>query len=146
MKIAVVTGTRRDTMAGAITRALDAWEPDVVLVGDATGVDAEAREWTRVCGAQLVVFSANWRVHGKAAGPKRNAALADAAEAYARGPYVVQGFAVPDAESRGTHDCVAALMTRGVSVQVVHGNAPPRFQPGAIYRRWQNPRNPPRGL
>jgi hypothetical protein len=135
MKIAVVTGTRRDTMAGAITRALDAWEPDVVLVGDATGVDAEAREWTRVCGAQLVVFSANWRVHGKAAGPKRNAALADAAEAYARGPYVVQAFAVPDGSSIGTHDCVRALKARGVPVsEVVLGgharialSAPPPF-------------------
>lgn len=106
MRIALVTGTRTDERQGVVTSALVEYRPDIVLVGDASGVDAEARFACRASGFDHVTAEALWDKYGKPAGPRRNdlmAFLAAAVAHYTASAPVV--FAVPGANSRGTYDC-----------------------------------------
>lgn len=81
----LVTGSRDWTDHAAISRALDETltrapqEPQIIVVhGDCpTGADIVAKVWaTTWCGDERVTeepHPAAWHVHGRAAGPKRNA-------------------------------------------------------------------------
>lgn len=48
-----------------------------IITGGATGADALASAWACERGIQQVIVPANWRVHGKGAGPIRNLAMAE---------------------------------------------------------------------
>jgi len=56
-------------------------EPSEIVSGSAAGVDAFGEQWAMHYGIDLVMFPANWKRHGKAAGPIRNAKMADYADA-----------------------------------------------------------------
>lgn len=112
----IVTGTRHgraDLRAVLDAFVADHGEPDLVLVGDARGVDAQARAWAITRGLRHQVFLANWQAHGLRAGPLRNAAMVAAAEP---GDWCL---ALPDARSRGTWDCVRRARARGLLVVVI---------------------------
>ena len=47
-----------------------------VVVGDATGVDHDIRAWAVFYEFHIRVFKADWKKHGKSAGPRRNADMA----------------------------------------------------------------------
>lgn len=106
MRIALVTGTRTDNRDGVISDALRRYGPDFVLVGDATGVDAETAYACQRYGWDHAIAPALWGKYDKAAGPRRNdllAFLAAAVAAYTASEPTV--FAVPWGEARGTNDC-----------------------------------------
>lgn len=112
MKVIAITGTRRDTRKGEVRAYLAEQCPDVVIVGDAPGVDAEAVSWAKNR-ALLIVCYAPWRHPEKAvrgvwmgAGPVRNGAIARVLHSYQRDGNHVRLAAFPDDESRGTWDCV----------------------------------------
>src|SRR3990172_5412274 len=44
----------------------------LIIEGGAMGADRIAREWAIASGIQHQTFSADWKAHGKAAGPLRN--------------------------------------------------------------------------
>lgn len=122
MKVIAITGTRRDKRKGEVRAYLAEQCPDVVIVGDAPGVDAEAVSWAKNR-VLLIVCYAPWRAPGKATTPKaggagsrtpywpgagnfRDGAIARALHSYQRDGNHVRLAAFPDDESRGTWDCV----------------------------------------
>jgi hypothetical protein len=123
----VVTGTRgafwgrKDLVADDVTRQLGELEPAALLSGgEPTGVDAWAYGWgqTHVAPSHNVQMPADWVRYGKAAGFKRNQAMAlRAAKARALG-WTVVGQAWWNGESRGTLHMIAQLQCKGIEVEV----------------------------
>lgn len=114
----VVTGTRRGHPH--VIDVLDGWlrrhgYPDMVILGDADGVDAMALDWAHKRGFKGVTFQhiAEWDRLGDAAGPKRNAAMVAHA---GPGAHLV---AFPDERSKGTWNCVQQASAAGLHVYVV---------------------------
>lgn len=53
--------------------ALRRLDPDVIIIhGDARGADRSAGEWARLHGCEERRYSAQWDLHGRAAGMMRN--------------------------------------------------------------------------
>lgn len=52
-----------------------------VLCGGATGADECGKLWANNNGIPVVLFPANWKQHGRAAGPIRNREMASCADA-----------------------------------------------------------------
>lgn len=85
-----------------------------VVTGDASGADAIARWWAeRQAGVELVVFDADWKQHGRAAGPIRNKAMVETLD-----PENVHHFVVAawDGVSRGTGSTIDFAVQRGLKV------------------------------
>jgi YspA, cpYpsA-related SLOG family len=111
--IALVTGgrdyvpTRAD--AWALRSVLEEYRCTAVMHGGCRGVDEWAGRVAERLGLSVLLRSADWPRHGKAAGPRRNAAMV--AEVAAAGGLVV---ALPG--GRGTTDCVRQAETAGLPV------------------------------
>lgn len=86
---------------------LDALE---IIQGGATGADALAREWCCNREVPYVNVPANWKLHGKAAGPIRNQKMLDKYE-----PDLVLAFP----GGKGTADMVSRAMAASVQVMLV---------------------------
>lgn len=108
----LVCGGREYTDRDAVFAALDLVKAAVgemtVIQGGATGADALAREWcARQSSIHMVNEPADWRTHGRAAGPIRNQRMLDEHK-----PDVVIAFA----GGRGTADMVRRAEAAGVPV------------------------------
>ena len=115
MNICIVTGTRRNTRKRVVSHWLAMLSPDLVIVGDAAGVDAEAREFCHARGIDCIIVPAHWQKHGKAAGPRRNQIMAGLGRLFQdRGDDVVYG-AFPDEDSVGTHDAARRFEEAGIA-------------------------------
>jgi hypothetical protein len=77
-----------------------------ILHGGARGADRIAADWAESNGIEAQEFEADWETHGKAAGPMRNQAMADAG---ADGCVAFPG-------GRGTSDMVARAKAAGIPV------------------------------
>lgn len=84
-------------------------EDIVVISGHASGADALGERYAQKRGLQLETFPAYWKVLGKAAGPIRNAKLAEVADAL---------IAFWDGKSRGTKNMIDTATKRGLKVAV----------------------------
>ena len=75
----LVCGGRHYDDTRALYRALDALDPAPTLIieGGAFGADAMASKWAHLRGVQLKTYSADWKQHGRAAGPIRNQQMID---------------------------------------------------------------------
>jgi hypothetical protein len=93
----------------ALDRQLKAtpWRMELI-VGDASGADEMALLWARDRAVDVELHRADWKKHGKAAGPIRNQQMVDA------GADVVLAF--PFGESRGTRHCMKAANAAGILV------------------------------
>lgn len=49
----------------------------VVITGNAKGVDQNVERWAEHSGVQNEIYPANWKLHGRAAGPIRNQQMLD---------------------------------------------------------------------
>jgi hypothetical protein len=86
-------------------------EPDVeVMHGDAAGADRLAGEVASFYGFSVRKFPADWRAHGKAAGPIRNLRMLD------EKPDCVLAFQRNG--SRGTQHTIDEARKRGIPVEV----------------------------
>ena len=126
----VVTGTRRSTdRTYSMCRELcnQYGSPHTLLVvGGAPGVDTAMENGWR--GHSFPVYSpmAPWREceqawgrdAAKIAGPMRNGAIAGAVAVMLEKGKRGLGIALPDAQSRGTHDCISRLRAVGLKVEV----------------------------
>lgn len=83
--------------------------PELVIVGCARGVDAQARAWAKARGLPFDVHRADWSL-GRRAGHVRNGAMVAAARP---GDWLL---AFPDVESRGTPDCARRGAQAGLRV------------------------------
>lgn len=86
---------------------LSSFKIDAIIHGGARGADEAAGDWGRSEHVDVVCFAADWKKHGKAAGPMRNARMLLEGK-----PDVV--IALPG--GRGTADMVRRAEDAGVPV------------------------------
>jgi hypothetical protein len=87
----------------------------VVIQGGAKGADELALKWAQGNECAWLTYPADWKKHGKAAGPIRNQQMLDEGK-----PDVVWAFVTrPLEESRGTADMVRRATAAGVPTYVV---------------------------
>lgn len=114
----IVAGSRTVTSMREVERAINkalltwgipmehVWE---VVSGGAKGVDRLGEQWAARNGLALRVFPVKWSDFGKAAGPRRNAEMAE---------YGTALVAVWDGESPGTADMIRRAQAKGMPVHV----------------------------
>lgn len=122
MKVILVTGTRRANPHtadyGFVTDKLIASDPDLVIHGDARGVDAIARDWCEHGGTTHIPMPADWKNPPRyMAGPRRNSDMVSMAITLKRYGHEVIVYAFPDNESRGTIDCMNKAYKAGLEVR-----------------------------
>jgi predicted Rossmann-fold nucleotide-binding protein len=96
-----------------------AWPVTAVMHGGAKGADEGAGQWAESEGIKPIVFRANWRKHGKAAGPMRNAVMLNQGK-----PDVVIAFP----GGRGTKNMTELAWSACVPVIEVQLCAPERVE------------------
>lgn len=74
MKV-LVCGGRDYSDYAAVCKALDRWAITTLAQGGARGADLLSRKWALERGVPFIQFDANWALHGKRAGPIRNAQM-----------------------------------------------------------------------
>jgi len=109
MKV-LVCGGRDFRDSGLVRRVLDLVHRDgtigLVIHGDASGADRLSGGWADLRGVPVEKHPADWRKHGRAAGPIRNA------EMLGSRPDLVVAFP----GGRGTADMVRRARTAGIDV------------------------------
>lgn len=109
----LVCGGRDFSDQGLLFRLMDTLKlspKDTVIHGGAFGVDALAGKWARDRNIPEVVFAADWKKHGKAAGPIRNIEMATSGK-----PDIVIAFP----GGRGTEHMVTTAQGLGLKVFLV---------------------------
>lgn len=94
--------------AGMRDALLLPWE--TIVTGDATGVDAMARDMEGIRDLKVIVFRADWEKNGRAAGPIRNREIVEACN---------QMLAYWDGKSPGTKDAITQCVQAGKKVTII---------------------------
>lgn len=111
-KIVLVCGNRKWLNRSLIESKLIRFYKDTKIIhGGATGADSLAGSIAEHLGYKVTVFRADWEAHGCAAGPIRNRKMLDTK------PDLVLAFY--HGPCKGTADCVAEAMRRGIPVELV---------------------------
>jgi YspA, cpYpsA-related SLOG family len=113
-KRVLVCGGREYHDAACVDKWLTDLRPYLVIQGGAFGADLLALNWARSHQVNARTFAADWKKHGKSAGPKRNQQMLDEGL-----PDVVLAFP----GGRGTADMVTRAKAAGVDVIQVRANA-----------------------
>ena len=82
----------------------------ISISGHATGADALGERYAQERGLFLDAHPADWNKHGRAAGPIRNAEMAEAADTL---------IAFWDGASRGTKNIIVTAKSKGLKVVVI---------------------------
>lgn len=82
----------------------------VIVSGHATGADALGERYAQERGLSIDAHPADWNQHGRAAGPIRNAEMAEVADAL---------IAFWDGQSRGTANMINLAKSKGLKVAIV---------------------------
>lgn len=102
MRRIAFTGGRTYNNEKTVKRVLDFLQVDVVLVGDASGLDALVRKHAENNNLIRTVYKANWETHGKSAGPIRNAIMVGESDILVAFP-----------GGKGTENCVKQAKEHG---------------------------------
>jgi len=109
----LVTGGRDFDDRALLTDALDRLHAQhgftVLIHGDASGADRLSGEWAASKGIQVEARPADWKKHGRAAGPIRNSQMLD------EQPELVIAFP----GGKGTADMVRKAKQAGLEVMMV---------------------------
>jgi len=89
---------------------------DCIIEGGATGADRCANEWATANNIAINTFNADWKTHGKAAGPIRNRQMLTEGK-----PDIVIAFAVDLLTSPGTANMIATARKAGVNCIIWNG-------------------------
>ena len=84
-----------------------------IIEGGADGADAQARHFAVTNGVEHKTYPANWKKHGKAAGPIRNRKMLTKGK-----PGLVLAFHNNIEKSKGTKDMIFAANKAGVEVRL----------------------------
>jgi predicted Rossmann-fold nucleotide-binding protein len=107
----LVCGGRDFSDAAAVRRALqavhDKYLIGLIIEGGALGADRLARQWAIDNGVPYCTYAADWKKHGKAAGPMRNERMIAEGE-----PDAVVAFP----GGRGTADMIGKARAAGLRV------------------------------
>lgn len=99
----------------------------LLIHGDASGADRLASHWAREAGIDQVSYPANWKAHGRAAGPMRNRRMLHHGR-----PQALVAFP----GGKGTADMVSLAEQAGLAVwQPAQSQTLPRFEQGAVTSR-----------
>lgn len=82
----------------------------IVVSGAAKGADSLGEQYAREKGYTIEQYPADWNTHGRAAGPIRNAQMANSADAL---------IAFWDGQSKGTKSMINIAKTKGLGVRVI---------------------------
>src|SRR5277367_4627497 len=110
MRVLVCGGRDFDdeiVVAAALTRLHIKSEISVIMHGAATGADSLADAWALSHGLIVIRYPADWRAHGRAAGPMRNRYMLNHGR-----PDLVMAFP----GGRGTADMWRTALAAGVSM------------------------------
>jgi hypothetical protein len=91
--------------------------PKTVIHGGARGADTFAGEAARALDKEVIVFPANWKTQGKAAGAIRNQQMLDEGKPD-------RCLAFDDGQGRGTADMIRRCRSAGIPVIVVRPHTP----------------------
>lgn len=110
----IIAGSRGVIDPAVVTQAMErAAErgivPSSIVSGTARGADQLGEAWARERGIPVTRYPADWTRHGKAAGHRRNAQMADNADAL---------VALWDGESPGTEGMIRVARSKGLSVYI----------------------------
>lgn len=110
-KIAVV-GCKSFENFKWIKAVLDTYEPEpfILVSGGAKGVDTLGEEYAKVRGLETIVFPAQWKRYGKAAGPIRNKQIVDASD---------RMYAFWDCKSSGTRNSIGLAKKKGIPLFII---------------------------
>lgn len=95
-----------DYISVVLDKVLQRQGPFTMFQGGANGADHLAKRWAELRGVPMVEFPADWKTHGRAAGPIRNKAMLDA------GADQVIAFE----GGRGTQNMIRQARLRGIQV------------------------------
>lgn len=107
----IIAGSRSGITMHHLVEAVTScgWRPTVVLSGTARGADKLGEAWATWNSIPVERYPANWDLHGKSAGYKRNEDMANKAEAL---------IALWDGESKGTKHMIDIARRKGLRVHV----------------------------
>ncbi len=107
----IIAGSRTVTDFMQVVEAVvkSGFDVTTVISGTAKGVDQLGEDYAELFGLDVERFPADWSQHGRAAGPIRNRAMAEAADAL---------VAVWDGSSRGTKNMIETARKLGLAVHV----------------------------
>lgn len=106
----LVCGGRDYDNMGKVREVLDELNPSLVIHGAARGADQLAQHWCDYNHVDFLQFPADWKRHGKAAGPLRNAKMLR---------YGKPGLVVAFPGGRGTANMVKLALEADVPVLVI---------------------------
>lgn len=108
----IIAGSRDLNSLQLVAKAVEdcGWVPSVVLSGGARGIDRQGEAWASRRGVPIERYNADWKLHGRSAGVRRNAEMARNADAL---------IAVWDGSSRGTKHMIDTATERGLRVHVL---------------------------
>jgi hypothetical protein len=105
----LIYGSRGWNDSNAIRDAVHELPRDAVVIhGGAPGADTLAGQWAKANGMKVKVYRADWKKHGKGAGPIRNQQMIDEGK-----PTRALGFRLPG-DSPGTDDMTRRLERAGI--------------------------------
>lgn len=112
----IVAGTRTfndyELLRDRLNLLLSNHLPDVAIVsGCASGADKLGERYAKEHGLEVHRYPADWNRYGKAAGPKRNAEMAENADAC---------IVFWDGVSRGTANMINTASAKDIPLRVVH--------------------------
>lgn len=112
--IVIIAGPRTMNDPRPLVDAVRAsgWKDKIIGVisgGCPTGADHYAELWCALWAVPMKVFPADWKAHGKAAGPIRNRQMAAEGDAL---------IALWDGKSRGTANMIQEAKKRGLPVHI----------------------------
>ncbi len=118
----IISGTRTFNDYALLEKTLDEYlykllpyYEIIIISGDAKGADALGIRYAEEHGLEYIYCSALWRLHGKAAGPRRNEYMAMRATDGGRGVL----FAFWDGESRGTKSMIQYAKRWNLEIHIV---------------------------
>jgi hypothetical protein len=112
----LVCGDREWTDYEIVFRVLRELRPSVIIEGGAHGADHCARRAApRVTAKPSLRFDADWKTHGKAAGPIRNQRMLDEGK-----PDLVVAFHDDLGRSKGTNDMLARAERANIPTRLIN--------------------------
>lgn len=115
----LVCGDRDWTDYELVVRVLVDVRPTVVIQGGCRGADACAELAAAMLRIDMLTFSADWKTHGKAAGPIRNQRMLDEGK-----PDLVIAFHDDLGRSKGTNDMLSRAERANVPTRLVNHRQP----------------------
>lgn len=107
----IIAGSREGVWPELISTAVlrSNFNVTEVVSGNARGVDQWGEDWAKEHNKALTIFPALWKVHGKSAGFKRNAEMAEYADAL---------IAIWNGTSNGTKHMIETMQKLGKPVYI----------------------------